>query len=114
MGVQIEYHDLPFDALGPTLLQGQIDVAIAAISKTPEREVYADFSNVYLVSQGAALAQQAAEFTLTQLDDIAKYKVGVQRNTVYKNQIQTGHAPGAAHAHARADECPGSAPVLRE
>jgi ABC-type amino acid transport substrate-binding protein/heat shock protein HslJ len=90
LGVQIEYHDLPFDALGPAVLQGQIDVAIAAISKTPEREAYADFSDVYLVSEGAALAQQAADITLTKLEDIARYKVGVQRNTVYKNQIQTG------------------------
>jgi heat shock protein HslJ len=57
LGVSIEYHDLPFDALGPALLQGQMDAAIAAIAKTPEREAYADFSSVYLVDKGAALAQ---------------------------------------------------------
>jgi len=89
LGVSIEYHDLPFDALGPALLGGQMDAAIAAISKTPEREAYADFSSVYLVDKGAALAQQAADITLTKLEDIAKYKVGVQRNSVYKNKIQT-------------------------
>jgi len=89
LGVQIEYHDVAFDGLGPALLQGQIDVAIAAISRTPEREVYADFTNVYLVGEGAALAQEAAEFTLTEMGDLAKYKVGVQRNSVYKSQMQT-------------------------
>jgi len=96
LGVTIEYRDIPFagdadggDGLGPALLQGQIDAAIAAISRTPEREVYADFSNVYLVSEGAALAQQASEITLTKIDDVAKYKVGVQRNSVYQNQMQT-------------------------
>jgi polar amino acid transport system substrate-binding protein len=89
LGVQIEYHDIAFDGLGPSLLQGQIDAAIAAISRTPEREVYADFSNVYLVGEGAALAQQASDITLTTVDDVAKYKVGVQRNSVYKAQIQT-------------------------
>jgi len=89
LGMQIEYRDIAFDGLGPALLQGQIDAAIAAISKTPEREAYADFSNVYLVGEGAAVAQQAADITLTKLEDVAKYKVGVQRNSVYKNRIQT-------------------------
>jgi len=89
LGVQVAYLDIPFDALPTAAQTGQIDVAIAAISRTPEREAYVGFSNVYLVSEGAALAQQAADITLTKLEDIAKYKVGVQRNSVYKNAIQT-------------------------
>ncbi len=89
LGVQVEYRDIAFDGLGPALLQGQIDVAIAAISRTSEREVYADFTNVYLVGEGAALAQEASDITLAEIADVATYKVGVQRNSVYKNQIQT-------------------------
>jgi ABC-type amino acid transport substrate-binding protein len=44
LGVQIEYRDLACNGLGPALLRGQIDAAIAAISRTPEREVYADLT----------------------------------------------------------------------
>jgi polar amino acid transport system substrate-binding protein len=90
LGVQVVYVDYPFDALLTAGQAGQIDIAIAAISRTPEREAVVGFSNVYLVSEGAALAQQASDITLTKLEDVARYRVGVQRNTVYKNQIQTG------------------------
>jgi polar amino acid transport system substrate-binding protein len=88
LGVQVVYADYPFDALASAAQAGLIDVAIAAISKTREREAYAGFSNVYLVGEGAALAQQAANITLTAPEDITRYKVGVQRNSVYKTQIQ--------------------------
>ncbi|MGD8903934.1 MAG: transporter substrate-binding domain-containing protein, partial [Anaerolineae bacterium] len=58
LGVAIEYHDYAFDGLGPALTQGQIDTAIAAISRTPEREAVVDFSNVYLVAEDGVLARE--------------------------------------------------------
>ena len=89
LGVAIEYHDYAFDGLGPSLLQGQIDVAIAAISRTPEREAVVDFSNVYLVAEDGVLARADSNITIGSADDLTKYKVGVQRNTVYQDWIQT-------------------------
>jgi polar amino acid transport system substrate-binding protein len=89
LGVQVEYLDYAFDGLGPALRQGQIDAAIAAISRTPEREAQVDFSNVYLVSEDGALAQQDSDIVLTSIDDVAKYKVGVQRRSVYEEWVQT-------------------------
>ena len=89
LGVQVEYHDFAFDGLGPALSLGQIDAAIAAISRTPEREALVDFSNVYLVSEDGALAQEDSGIVLETIDDIAQYKVGVQRNTVYEEWVQT-------------------------
>ncbi|MGD8904899.1 MAG: transporter substrate-binding domain-containing protein, partial [Anaerolineae bacterium] len=89
LGVAIDYRDFAFDGLGPTLLQGQIDVAIAAISRTPEREAVVDFSNVYLVSEDGVLARADSDITIGSADDLAKYKVGVQRNTVYQDWVQT-------------------------
>ena len=113
LGVQIEYHDIAFEGLGPALLQGQVDVAIAAISRTSEREVFADFSNVYLVGEGAALAQQASNITLAAVEDVAKYKTGVQRKSVYEQQIQinlidTGQmSPDSLFAYAKAEDAIG-------
>ena len=89
LGVAIEYHDYAFDGLGPALIQGQIDTAIAAISRTPEREAVIDFSNVYLVSEDGVLAREDSDITIGSADDLAAYKVGVQRNTVYEDWIQT-------------------------
>jgi polar amino acid transport system substrate-binding protein len=89
LGVQIEYHDIAFDGLGPSLIQGQIDAAIAAISRTPEREAEVDFTNVYLVAEDGVLARADSNITIGSADDLAKYKVGVQRNTVYQEWFQT-------------------------
>ena len=89
LGVAIEYHDFAFDGLGPSLLQGQIDVAIAAISRTPEREAVVDFSNVYLVAEDGVLARSDSNITISSADDLAAYKVGVQRNTVYQDWVQS-------------------------
>jgi ABC-type amino acid transport substrate-binding protein len=89
LGIQVEYHDFAFDGLGPALMQGQIDVAIAAISRTPEREAVMDFSNVYLVSEDGVLAREDSDITIGSADDLAAYKVGVQRNTVYEDWVQT-------------------------
>ncbi|HSR31118.1 MAG TPA: transporter substrate-binding domain-containing protein, partial [Anaerolineae bacterium] len=89
LGVQVEYHDFAFDGLGPALTLGQLDVAIAAISRTPEREAVVDFSNVYLVSEDGALAEESSDIILESVDDITRYKVGVQRNTVYEEWVQT-------------------------
>ncbi|MEJ2735209.1 MAG: transporter substrate-binding domain-containing protein, partial [Anaerolineae bacterium] len=89
LGVAVEYHDFAFDGLGPALIQGEIDAAIAAISRTPEREAVVDFSNVYLVSEDGVLARQDSDITISSADDLAAYKVGVQRNTVYQDWVQT-------------------------
>jgi polar amino acid transport system substrate-binding protein len=89
LGIQVEYHDFAFDGLGPALRLGQIDAAIAAISRTPEREAEVTFSNVYLVSEDAALAQAGADIVLNTVTDLTQYRVGVQRDTVYQEWIQT-------------------------
>jgi ABC-type amino acid transport substrate-binding protein len=89
LGVAIEYRDFAFDGLGSALLQGEIDAAIAAISRTPEREAEVDFSNVYLVSEDGVLAREDSGITIGSADDLAAYKVGVQRNTVYQDWMQT-------------------------
>ncbi|MBP8948971.1 MAG: transporter substrate-binding domain-containing protein, partial [Candidatus Promineofilum sp.] len=44
LGVQTDIRDIAFDSLFTALDQQQIDVAIAAISVTPEREQLANFS----------------------------------------------------------------------
>ena len=89
LGITVEYRDFAFDGLGPALVQGQIDAAIAAISRTPERESVVDFSNVYLVSEDGVLAAEDSDITIGSADELAAYKVGVQRNTVYQDWVQT-------------------------
>ncbi len=89
LGVTIEYRDYAFDGLAPALSNGEIDAAIAAYSRTPEREAELDFSNVYLVAEDGVLAREDSDITIGSSDELAAYKVGVQRNTVYQDWFQT-------------------------
>ena len=85
LGVQTDIRDIAFDSLFTALDQQQIDVAIAAISVTPEREQLANFSTVYYVGEEGILAQaNSAITTITTLSDLAGRRIGVQRGSVYE------------------------------
>ncbi|HFD38250.1 MAG TPA: transporter substrate-binding domain-containing protein, partial [Anaerolineae bacterium] len=110
LGVQVEYRDIAFDGLGPALSLGQIDAAIAAISRTPEREAEVDFSNVYLVSEDGILAKTGSGIVINSADDLPQYRIGVQRNSVYQSWLQevlidTGRmSPGNLFAYEKAGD----------
>jgi ABC-type amino acid transport substrate-binding protein len=101
LGVQVEFKDIPFEALGTSLQIGQIDAAIAAISVTTERQTVVDFTNIYFSSQDSVLARQGSGIgTITTPVQLAQYRVGVQRGTTYqawvqKNLVDTGMMPTA-------------------
>jgi polar amino acid transport system substrate-binding protein len=90
LGVQVEFQDIIFDSLGNSLSLGQIDVAISAITITPEREAVFSFSDVYFVSEEGILAKSDSPIvSITSVDQLAALKVGVQTASVYQSWIQT-------------------------
>jgi polar amino acid transport system substrate-binding protein len=90
LGVSVEISDFAFDGLASVLHVGQADVAIAALSVTPEREAVVDFSNVYYVGQDGILAQRDSDVgPITNPGQFAGLRVGVQRLSVYQNWAQT-------------------------
>jgi polar amino acid transport system substrate-binding protein len=48
LGLEVELVDIAFDGLFSALEIGQIDAAIAAITVTPERDAYVDFTDLLL------------------------------------------------------------------
>jgi len=91
MNVQVEFKDMAFEGLPGALSVGQIDAAIGAISITPDREQALDFSHPYMVSADAVLARSDAGFqTVRSVDDLAAYRVGVEKGSVYEKWIFTG------------------------
>lgn len=89
LGIDVEYQDIVFDGLGGALQLGQIDVAISAISRTPERDAVIDFSNTYFVSSDAILALESSDFDeITEVEQLAPLTVGVQAGSVYENWLQ--------------------------
>ena len=89
LGVKVEIKDYAFDGLYNALQLGQIDVAIAAISETPDRQQYVDFTNSYYAGVGAVLANaQSAITSITQPEQLATQRVGVQSGSVYETFMQ--------------------------
>ena len=89
LGVQTEVRDMAFDSLFSAVSQGQVDMAIAAISVTPERENLADFTNVYWVGEEGILANANSTITgVGALSDMAGRRVGVQRGSVYQTWLE--------------------------
>jgi len=88
MGVQIEFKDIAFDGLVAALAVGQIDVAIGAISVTPEREQDVDFSQIYYVSEDAVLATNTSMPTVRTYAEMANFTVGVQKGSVYEEILR--------------------------
>lgn len=89
MGLEVEIKNFAFDGLGGALLLGHIDVAISAITVTPERQAVVDFSNVYLASEDAVLAPSGSDVSVSSVDDLAGYRVGVQDGTVFQSWLES-------------------------
>lgn len=90
LGVGVEIKDMAFDSLLNAVNLGQIDVAIAAISVTDEREQIVDFTNVYYVGGEGILAQANSAITaVTTLSDMAGRRIGVQRGSVYQTWLES-------------------------
>ena len=90
LGVQVDVQDYAFDGLGSALEIGQINVAIAAISVTPERQEQLEFSNIYYSGQEGMLAGENSAITsIPSVDALAPYRVGVQAGSVYEIWLRT-------------------------
>lgn len=90
LGVEVRLIDIPFEGLYDALDVGQIDVAVSAISVTPERERRVDFSDIYYISEDAFLARADADLIdLTSIEEVqSQTRVGVQQGSVYEAWAQ--------------------------
>jgi len=87
--VGTEINDMAFDSLFSALDRGQIDVAIAAISVTADREAQVDFSNIYWLGEDGILARDNSSIAaIRTLSDMAGHRLGVQRSSVYQTWLQ--------------------------
>lgn len=86
LGLEVRVIDIPFPGLYDALDVGQIDVAVSAISVTPERELRVDFSDVYYIAEDAFLTRaDSALLDLTSIEEVrSDTRVGVQEGSVYQ------------------------------
>jgi polar amino acid transport system substrate-binding protein len=90
LGVEVEFQDMAFEELLNALQDGQVDVAIGAISVTPERQGEYAFTNAYYVGRDAILARPDAPLAVQSVDDMSDHRVGAQRGSVYETWLQAG------------------------
>jgi polar amino acid transport system substrate-binding protein len=89
LNLPLDIRNMAFDGLVNSLILGQIDIAAAAISITPERDKVIDFTNVYYVGEDAVLARNDSTTQITKGTDLASYRVGVQKGSSYEEWITT-------------------------
>jgi len=89
LNIPIDLQNFTFDGLPGALQINQVDLAIAAISITPERTGQMSFSPVYYVNQTAILARNDSKVSITDFKQLAGFRVGVQRGTVYEKMAQS-------------------------
>ena len=90
LNIPVEIQDFTFDGLPDALHLNQIDLAVAAISITPDRASRASFSPIYYVNQTAVLAKNGSPVpNITDFKQLAGYRVGVQRGTTYESMLRT-------------------------
>lgn len=90
LNIPIEIQNYAFEGLSGALQINQIDLAVAAISVTPERSSQMTFSPIYYVNETAILARSDSLITnITDFTQLAGFRVGVQRGTTYESMAQS-------------------------
>ena len=101
LGLQVLISDIAFDGLYNAMQVGQIDIAAAAISRTPQREQVVDFSNIYYVGEDAYLVNINSPIqSILSANDLVGKRIGVQQDTVFETWVQqtlidTGMTPAS-------------------
>lgn len=89
LGLRVELNDFAFDTLPTAVSIGQVDVAIGALSVTPERQAVANFSNVYYASSDAVLSRPEADPNkVKDTAALAVVRLGVHVNSIYQTYAQ--------------------------
>ena len=87
LGKKLEWQDMAFDALIPTVITKRIDIVIAGMTVTPERAERVLFSKPYEVSVNAFIVQTGSP--LKDLAALNGKKVAVQIGTVQETYAHT-------------------------
>lgn len=88
IGKKVEWVDMPFDSLIPSLLAKKIDIIAAGLSATEERAKKVAFSDNYEISISAFIVKEDNN-TLKTVEDMKGKVIAVQLGTVQETYSQT-------------------------
>ncbi|MYZ41637.1 ABC transporter substrate-binding protein [Schauerella aestuarii] len=88
LGVKVEWQETSFSQVFSSLATGRVDMAMVAITDTPERQQSADFID-YLLTGAQFYTLSTAPANIRALPDLCGKRVGASRNTTWPAQIAT-------------------------
>jgi arginine/lysine/histidine transporter system substrate-binding protein len=88
LNLKVEINDFAFEGLGGAIANGQADVAIGAISKTPARAELVDFSNVYYTGSDGVLSRPDFTLEAKTLEAVGQHRLAVQKGSVYETEAR--------------------------
>lgn len=89
LGVELEIVDMAFDGIIPAVQAGQVDMGIAAFTKTDERAEVIDFTKVYQQDWQLLIVKAGNEDVYTTVESLAGLQVGAQKGTIQSKLIQS-------------------------
>lgn len=89
LGVELEIKDMDFDKLLGGLSTGMLDIVVAGMNPTPEREKEANFSDIYYESDHSVLTNKESESKIVSIEDLNGKSIGVQIGTTQEEFAQT-------------------------
>ena len=93
MGVEVEVKDMAFDALIAAVQEKKVDVVIAAMQASPERDEKVDFSAAYHFQKDAFIVAGDSALVLNSPEDAAGHTIGVQTGTIQETWVLENLVP---------------------
>jgi len=88
LGVELEIQDMSFDGIIPAVQAGNVDIGIAAFTRTDERAQVIDFSDLYEVSEQLLIVKAGNKELYSAKEAMAGLKVGAQLGTIQSQLIE--------------------------
>lgn len=82
LGVELEIKDMDFQGVLDSVSSGKVDIAIAGMNPSPEREKSLDFSKIYYTSSQSVMIRNSDKDKYTTPDSLKGKKIAVQNGTI--------------------------------
>lgn len=88
LGAELEIKDTSLSSLPEELKTGKIDIAIAGLDPTPERENAMEFSTPYYLAEAGVIVRAADKDKYKSPEDLKGMKIGVQLGSTFEDVVQ--------------------------
>ena len=89
LGVELEILNMDFDGIIPAVQSGQVDMGIAAFTRTDERAEVIDFSDLYETSAQLLIVKAGNADAYSTKESMAGKQVGAQQGTIQSQLVES-------------------------